>query len=237
MAKPARLEPTVFLAMISPITVGLVAGVVALVVLMGAPWWAAALAGLAVWIVRVLISRRIAHRLRALPRRIDPFALREPWRFYVRDALQARSRFSHAIDGTPDGPLRERLLEIGDRITTGVEEFWEVAQRGQRLTDARRAVKLDRVRRTLDDADSDDPRRASAEAQLASHERLAAREQETQQRLDLLDSRLEEAVVRAAELGTRTTSADELDRVADAVDGIVGALESLRLGLDDVGGP
>ena len=236
MAKPARLEPTVFLAMISPITVALVAGTVALVLLAGAPWWAAVVAALAVWGARVLLATRVARRVRALPRRIDPFALREPWRFYVRDALQARGRFADAIEGTREGPLRDRLVEIGDRITTGVEECWEVAQAGQRLTDARRAVDVDNVRRTLDGA-ADDPRRASAEAQLATHDRLAARERETQERLELLDARLEEAIVRAAELGTRTPGSDELDVVADDVDGIVGDLESLRLGLDDVSGP
>ena len=41
---------------------------------------------------------------------------------------------------------------------------------------------------------------------------------------------------RAAELGTRTPGSDELEVVADDVDGIVGDLESLRLGLDDVSG-
>ena len=146
---------------------------------------------------------------------------------------QARNRFATAIEHTPEGPLRSRLLEVGDRITTGVEECWEVAQKGQIITDARRAVDIDAVRRTLETAE-DGPRRASAQARLETHDRLAAREEETRERLDVLDARLEEAVVRAAELGTRSSTTDELDRVADAVDGIVGDLESLRLALDDV---
>ena len=93
MARPKRLEPTVFLAIISPVTVGLVAGTVALVLLAGGPWWLAALIAALVWAIRVLVSTHMARRIAALPRRIDPFALREPWRFFVRDALQARARF------------------------------------------------------------------------------------------------------------------------------------------------
>ncbi len=236
MARSSRLEPTVFLAMISPITVGLVAGVVALVLLVGAPWWAAALAGLAVWIVRVLIARRIAHRIRALPRRIDPFALREPWRFFVRDAITARNRFADALGSAGDGPLRERLLEIGESLNHGVEQCWEAAQKGQQLTDARRRIPADRLRRELDGLDADDPRRSGIEAQLASHDRIADREEQTRVELERLDVRLDESVARATELGTRAGGAEDLDAIEASITDVVGALEALRLGLDDVEG-
>ena len=238
MARSARLEPTVFLAMISPITVGLVAGTVALVLILGGAWWLAVLAGLAVWVTRVLIARRLARRARTRPPRIDPFALREPWRFFVRDALQAQSRFASAIADVEPGPLRDRLDEISARVDRGVAECWEVAQRGQRLTDTRRAVDLDRVHRTLETTEpgSDDPRRASAEVQLASHDRIRALEDDTRDRLEVLDSRLEESVVRVAELSARADDLNLVEDVADAVDGIVGDLESLRLGLDAADG-
>jgi type IV secretory pathway TrbD component len=234
VARPARLEPTVFLAMISPITVGLVVGSVALVLLVGGPWWLAALAGVAVWAIRVLISTQIATRVKALPRRIDPFALREPWRFFVRDALRSQRRFAEATDRLAPGPLRNRLLEISVRVNHGVEECWEVAQRGQHLTDSRRSIDVDRIRRTLDTArfGPEDPRRTSAEVQLASHDRILDLEHHTRERLEILDARLTESVVRASELSARAADLGQLDEIADAVDGIVGDLESLRLGLD-----
>ncbi|MFQ5556582.1 MAG: hypothetical protein ACE5GB_03610 [Acidimicrobiales bacterium] len=238
MAGSRRLEPTVFLAMISPITVGFVAASVAVVLALGGPWWLTIGAAVGVWALRVLVAGRVARRLKALPRRIDPFALREPWRLYVRDAVRARRRFLDAVESLDTGPLRSRLGEIGERVSRGVEECWAVAQRGQKLSDARRAIDPARLRRALESADydSDDPRRSSAESRLAAHDRLAALETDTRTRLEILDARLDESVVQAIELSSRSESVDEIDSLADDVDGIVGDLEALRYGLDTAEG-
>ena len=118
--------------------VGILAAVVVavLVVVVGLPVGAAVIAAVAVWAANVL---------RLLPRgprreRIDPFTLNEPWRRFVQDALQARTRFAEAVHRTPAGPLRDRLHEIGERMQTGVEECWLVAKRGQTLVRARRGI-------------------------------------------------------------------------------------------------
>lgn len=228
------MEPTVFLAVVSPITIGLVAATVALTLLAGGHVILAIGLGAAVWIGRVLLARVIARRVRGLPRRIDPFALREPWRFFVRDAMQARNRFSDGITDAVDGPLRDRLVEIGAQIDAGVEHCWEVAQKGQQLTDARRRIDIDRLRRELEGLPQHDPRRSSVDAQIASHERVAARETATQEQLEQLDVRLDEAVVGAIELGTRAGELDEISAAGEVVDAVVGELEALRAGLDDV---
>lgn len=230
-----RLEPTVFLAMVSPITVAMVAGSAALVVLLTGSWAAAVAVGVAGWSVRVFAARRFARRVAALPPRIDPFALREPWRFFVRDALQARNRFAATLDGAAAGPLRDRLLEIGESLDRGVEQCWESARKGQRLTDARRAIDADRLGRELTTLPAGDSRSRSIDAQLASHQRLAEREEATRAELERLEVRLDEAVVRAAELGTRTGAIDDLETVGRTIGEVVLELEALRLGLDDVG--
>ncbi len=222
--------------MISPITVGLVAGTIVLVLLAGGHWLLASLAGLGVWSARVFVANRIARRVGALPRRIDPFALREPWRFFVRDALQARNRFREAVSVATDGPLRDRLAEIGLQLDRGVEQSWEIAQRGQQLTDTRRLIDVDALSRTRAALADGDPRMGSIDAQIESHERLTARETGTREQLEALDSRLDEAVVRAAELGTRAGAIGELESAGTAVSEIVQDLEALRQGLDDVGG-
>lgn len=203
------LEPTVFLAMISPATVGLVAGVVAIVVALGGRWWLAVLAAAGAWGLRVLLAIQVARKVRALPRRIDPFALREPWRFFVRDALRTQTRIEAAIEPLDPGPRRDRLLEISARVGRGVVESWEVAQLGQRLTDRRRAVDTGRTR---------------------------AVEQRTRDRLEMLGARLEESIVRSIELSRQTGDLDRLDQPADAIDGIINDLESLRLGLEEAEG-
>ena len=231
-----RIAPTVFLAGVSPITVALVAGVVALVLLTTGSVVGAVAAGIAAWVIRVFISTRVAKRIEALPRRIDPFALREPWRFFVRDAISARNRFADALDGADAGPLRDRLVEIGEALNHGVEECWEAAQKGQQLTDARRRIPAERLQRELDDMTADDPRRSGIEAQLASHARIAEREDRTRIELERLDVRLDESVVRASELGTRAGGAEGLDAIEASITDVVESLEALRLGLDDVEG-
>ncbi|MEK9999913.1 MAG: hypothetical protein VW623_07375, partial [Acidimicrobiaceae bacterium] len=60
-----RLEPTVLLAAISPITVALVAGAVALTLLLSGSLIAAIVIGIAVYVLRVLVSRLIAARIAA----------------------------------------------------------------------------------------------------------------------------------------------------------------------------
>lgn len=222
--------------MISPITVGLVAGSIAIVLLVGGHWIVATLVAVTVWVARVFLAGRIARRVGALPRRIDPFALREPWRFFVSDALRARKRFAEAISAATDGPLRGRLTEIGGQLDNGVHECWEVAQRGQELTDARRLIDIDGLTHTRASMADTDARAASIDAQIQSHQRLETRENETREQLEALDARLDEAVVRAAELGTRAGVIGELESAGDTVTGVVRDLEALRQGLDDVGG-
>lgn len=230
-----RLEPTVFLAMISPITVGLVVGAGALARILTGSWAAAIAVGVLTWVGRVLISTRIAKRVAGLERRIDPFALREPWRFFVRDALSVRQRFADALADADTGPLRERLLEIEADLDQAVTVTWEVAQRGQQLTDARRRIDLTGLERTLAATHADDPRHRAASAQKESHDRLQAREEDTRVRLEVLDARLDETIVRAGELATRTGGAIELDELAGQVTGMVDELDSLRIALDEVG--
>ena len=53
-------------------------------------------------------------------------------------------------------------------------------------------------------------------------------------RRDLLDARLDEAVTRAIELSVRADNPDELSGLGDDIDALVGDMESLRQGLDEV---
>ena len=231
-----RLEPTVLLAAISPITIALVAGAAALTLLLSGSLIAAIVVSIAVYVLRVLVSHRIAAHVATLPRRIDPFALREPWRFFVRDAIRAQTRFTEALTDTEPGPLRDRLLEIGESLDDGVEQAWKAAQRGQQLTDARRRIDGPQLQRQLEGLDAADPRRSGLEAQLATHVRLAGREERTRTELESLDVRLDEAVARVTELGTRAGGVAELDKVAASIGDVVRELEALRLGLDDIEG-
>ncbi len=226
-------------AAISPVTLALAAGAVVVLTVLGVPLWLSIPVAVLVWAARVLLSRRLAAGRAAKPVRIDPFALREPWRFYVRDALQARARFAEALGRAQDGPTREALADIGRGIEEAVQACWLVARRGQELHDASRSVDRRALERELGQLPADGTlaaRRASIEAQLETVARLEAQVTDAKDRLEVVDAQLAEAVTRSVELATRTGSLESVQGLADAVDRVVLDLEALRLGLDEAGG-
>jgi hypothetical protein len=226
-------------AIASPVGIvgGLVAAVVA--VIAGLPPLAGVLVGVAVW---------AANALRLLPRspraeRIDPFTLQDPWRRFVQDALQARSRFAEAAGRAPAGPLRDRLREISQRVHTGVDQCWLIAKRGQALVTARRGIDLADVDRRLARIRSrgeDDPSLSSVarslEVQRATAERLDAVIESARSELRLLDARLDEAVARTLELSAHaSTESGAVAGLGSDVDTLVSEMESLRQALDESG--
>jgi hypothetical protein len=175
---------------------------------------------------------------------IDPSSLRDPWRRFVQDALQARERFGKAVKGAHSGPLRERLGQIGERVDTGVDECWRVATRGQQLTDARRGIDTSEAVRELQELTAGGQPMSPAlqqtvgalEAQLASAQRMDAVIVDARDRLRLLDARLDEAVVRAIELSVQAGDVTDLAGLGDDVDSLVEEMEALRQGLESVSG-
>ena len=235
--------PPVARAMVSPLGILLAgAGAAVGVVLFANPIGAAAL-GAAAWAGRVAV---------AVPRnptaaRIDPFTLGDPWKRMVQDALQAQSRFTEAINGTPRGPLRDRMEEIGERIATGVQEAWRVGRQGDSLVDARRRIDTNEAERDLLEIQPPGtqvgPGSAlertieSLQAQLASARRLDATIVDARDRLRLTNARLDEAVARAAELSVQAGEVGDLAGLGSDVDALVTDLEALRLGLEEVNRP
>jgi hypothetical protein len=184
---------------------------------------------------------------RPAPRRerIDPFTLGEPWRLRVREALRAQSRYREALERTADGPLKERLADIGRRIDAGVDECWRIANQGDAIGAGMRAVRLGEVRASLAAAERDagggaeadaDPRVAALRAQVSSAERMTATAADADARLRLLSARMDEAAARAVELSIGAGTDADLAGLGSEVDEVVDQLESLRLALGEVGG-
>jgi hypothetical protein len=183
-----------------------------------------------------LVDRR---RTGPRPARIDPFTLRDPWRRAVQDALKARSRFREAVGRASDGPVRERLTAIGDRLTESVEACWRIARHGQAMADARRRIdvrELEAEAASLRDLDADGPHHgptaAALESQLDTAWRLDVVVDDTRSRLRLLNARLDEAVARSLELSARGDRT-ALDPVVSDVQDVADDLESLRLALEE----
>ena len=236
--------PSVARAMTSPSAIVLAGVGVAVGVAASLPIVAVVGLGAAGWAGRVALAVGRGPRRE----RIDPFALGEPWRHWVREAVQAQSRFDQVVRGTRPGPFKDRLVEIGDRLAVGVDETWRVARHGQRLREARRRIDVNDVSRQLEAArrDADEaPADASSlarttealEAQLASAERMDGVIAETRDRLRLLDARLGEAVARSVELSIQVVDVGQLGGLGADVDDAVDELEALRLALDEASGP
>jgi hypothetical protein len=188
----------------------------------------------------------------AIPRaggrtRIDPFTLSEPWRHYVRDAMQARTRFDEAVQGARPGPTRDRLAQIGERVSIGVDDVWRIAQRGHDLVDARRRVDPDAIRSEMAATEADGHRMSTDDAtldrtmeslrsQLATVERLERVINDADGRLRLLNARLDEAAARTIELSVQASDVTDLRGLGNDVDSMVDEMEALRQAIEETGG-
>ncbi|HEX6313107.1 MAG TPA: hypothetical protein VF152_15960 [Acidimicrobiia bacterium] len=126
------------------------------ILLAGAGMAAGILGGLpllaAAGIGAVAYGVRVAFGLPRKPRaeRIELAGLAEPWRHFVREALDAQTRYRGALATAAPGPLRERLTEIGGRIEEGVRECYRIARRGAALERGLSALDAGAAERQLD---------------------------------------------------------------------------------------
>jgi hypothetical protein len=214
-------------------------------ILIGLPLAGVLAVGAAAFAARVVVA--VPRDSRERPR-IDPSSLRDPWRRFVKEALDARRRFDGAVRDARSGPMRDRLSEIASRIDDGIDDCWRIARQGQALTEARKRLDADDAARELAQITgtaSDPPEEGSAlrktveslQAQLESAQRMDKTISETKDQLRLLDARLDEAAARAIELSVHAADEAELSVLSDDVDGLVGDLEALREGMDETARP
>lgn len=245
----AAVSPSAVIATAAGVGIGLLAQSVVLAVILGVIGWIVRMA-VAFWSTR--------RRLKLVV--IDPWAVPDPWRQFVRQALGAQSRYEQAVAAWPPGPLRDRLTGLQPRLDAGVWEVWTVAQQGAALsgwsvgnrpgdTQTHDALSSE-LRRTQAEraalgragaGAASDERRAAldrTEEALAAqvHSRRKAQEAaaNAEDRLRVLTARLDEAVTAVLELGM-AQSAD--DRVTDdafaSVDALTEEITALRAGLSE----
>src|SRR6266849_11043275 len=97
-------------AAVSPSALVLAGGGIAIGLLAGLPVAATVVLGAGLWGIRVAAGAVRADRRRrraSRPEPIDPFALADPWRRFVREALTAQSKFGQTVTRWPPGPLRD----------------------------------------------------------------------------------------------------------------------------------
>jgi hypothetical protein len=175
---------------------------------------------------------------------IDLGRLRDPWRHYVKEALDAQQRFQRAVRGTDAGPIRDRLHEIGSRVDDGVRECWRIAVRGQELEAAlAQLVPVAEVEQRIARLRSQPPSPTTEglvdalQGQAESYRRIAGTAVDARNRLEILEARLDEAVARAVELSLQTTDTAALGGLQADVHAVVGEMEALRRGLEETAQP
>lgn len=233
--------PAVARAVTSPGALLLAGAGMSVAILAGLPMAAAAAVGALAWGARVAVA--VPRRPRE--ERIDPFAVGEPWRQMLTDALQARTRFGQTVRRARPGPLRDRLEELGGRLDHGVRECWRIARQGDAMESAlahidRRGAERDQAELQREIRRADGPERPSLEralaavqAQLASADRIEGVSRDARTRLRVLNAQMDEAVARAVELSVTASDTADLTPLSADVDSLVTHLEALRLALDE----
>jgi len=187
------------------------------------------------------------------PAAIDPWAVPEPWRGFVRQALGAQRRFAQAIASGPPGLLGERLgADTLSRLAEGVQHVWSAARQGAVLTGAgpsRTAQLSEDLHRAQAQRLGLGPGAPPAQAEAAGREEEAVAAQlraarrgeaaveELTTRLRLLTARLDEAVTSAVSLNLAEQDGVALAGWTDPVMSVVDDIDALHQGLIEVGRP
>lgn len=159
------------------------------------------------------------------------------WQSFVADAVEVRRRWHDVVSGLREGPVRDRLVELGDKIDAGVLAVHATASRA---ADAERiAATLDAERVTEDykrakrDPTVDPAMLDALTVRFTSVQRVLNALDDVDRQLRLLDVRLGAVVARGAEVAlTAGQGSEELGAELDAVVAELGALQS---SLDSLG--
>lgn len=244
-AAKAAVSPSALVLAGSGLVVGLAAGLPAVAaVVVGASFWGIRVGGVAA----VAAARRKRDRR---PEVIDPYAVPEPWRSFVRESLTAEAKFDQAVARSKPGPLHERLGAVSVRVHDGTRECWRVAHLGAAVdaelavlnpdatSDALRRLQQHRAARAglagpggAADHGADDTEAALA-ARLQAARKMQAAVQRVYDRLRVLTAQLHASVAGAVELSLDGGTGAGADRLTDSVESAVTEIEALRRALEE----
>ena len=231
--------PKVARAVTSPSAIVATGGGAAVGILLGLGPIGAVVLGALAFGARVLAA--VPHESTSGIPPVAPRSLDQPWRGAVEQVQDARRRFDEAVSTLAEGPLRERLDGVADRLDEALQEAWRVGRAGHLLSKGRKRIDTTRINAELNHARAQPPTPrqadtiAAMESQLASAARIETTIAEAYDRLQLLDARTDEAVARAVELSVSQSDPDAVASLDADVTNIVGDLEALRLAIEETG--
>jgi hypothetical protein len=256
--------PSVARAAVSPSAVVVTGVGVGIGLLAGLPVLAAIGVGVVCWGARVGVAAGRARRRRRQadrPEPIDPYAVPEPWRNFVQEALSAEQKFEQAVERCQPGPLQDRLRQVGARVGDGVRECWRAAHLGASISavvagldpaaTSRQLREVQDQRRTAHGGSTStspspspspsrealDATEAALAARLQTATRMQSVVQRTTDRLRVLTAQLDEAVADAVELSLAAGDPTVAQPLAGSVESVVGEIESLRRAMEEAEAP
>jgi hypothetical protein len=243
--------PAAARAAISPSALVLAGAGTAAGLLVGFPALAAVAIGASFWGVRVAIGAALAagrRRKASRPEMIDPYAVAEPWRSFVRESLTAQAKFDQAVARSHPGPLRDRLADTSVRVHDGVLECWRVAHLGAALDASLAALDPEGTSREMrrfqerpgpvvstsaEATKARDDTEAAMATRLKAARRVEGASQRATDRLRVLTAELNAAVACAVDLSLDAGNIVAARQLAGDVDTVVGEIEALRLALEE----
>jgi hypothetical protein len=250
---PTRARtPSVARAAVSPSAVVVTGVGIAVGFAIGLPGLGAIALGIVCWAARVGVAAGRAGRRRRAdqPEPIDPYAVPEPWRSFVQEAVTAQARFGQTVERCQPGPLQDRLREVVVRVGDGVRECWRAAHLGASISAVLAGLDPAAISRQLRDVQderrragrspaSPDPRdqtEAALAGRLQAARRMEATVQRTTDRLRVLTAQLDEAVAEAVQLSLASGDPSGAQPIAGSVESVVGEIESLRRAMEEAEG-
>lgn len=162
---------------------------------------------------------------------VDPAAAPPRYAAAVADAVAIRQRWLAVVAGLRDGPTRDRMAELGERVDAGVLAVWDTVTRAadiERVADGLEAARVtDDYKAAKRDPAADPALVEALRARFESTQRLLNATEGVADQLRLLDARLGAAVARGAEVALMA-SPDTTASLGAELDAVVGELGALR---------
>lgn len=200
-------------------------------------WLGGAIHGLVInrqWLAFLASSQESTAAALAASAPVAERMLGDPWRWFVAHAVAFQHEIRTAVATTPAGPMRDRLQVLAGHVDVGLAECRQLAQQGQRLTDARTRINTSAVAQklsglqALESSASLIQAKQSFQAQLDTAARIDRDVRSTYDGLVLMNARLGEVAARVTELSVRPHALNDVAAVESAVETVVLELVAIR---------
>ncbi|MDQ6782153.1 MAG: hypothetical protein M3063_01640 [Actinomycetota bacterium] len=174
------------------------------------------------------------------PAPVDPWSVPPPWRDHLKAVVDAERRFDLAVSSLEEGPTRERVGSLSERIDRSVRTAAVTARRGALLTTPERAARKAALSAELAGLAQ---RHDGLDAATLRHESVVATELRAVRRADsvsaealdqvrLLAARIDDAVAALVELSMDASDLDPFDGQRSSLPAVLDEIAALHAGME-----